>query len=116
VPFGQNGEQLKRILFYGTLAQISSIRVRREGADEFEQLTVQQAEFFQRTYGKVPQASLYVVDFTENDLMGHMLNTSMVIGPDGKPRVIQNLDIRLAVTAAGTWNIYTESITTNDRP
>lgn len=116
IPFGINGEQLKRIYFFGTLTQLNHVRVRREGADEYEQITVKEAEFFQRTYQKVPQAGLYVVDFTEHDLMGHMLNTAQILGPDGKPRPIQNLDVRLNVNAAGTWNIYTESITTNDRP
>lgn len=116
IPFGLNGEQLKRIYFFGTLSQLNHVRVRREGADEYEQISVKEAEFFQRTYQKVPQAGLYVVDFTEHDLMGHMLNTAQIMGADGKPRPIQNLDVRLNVNAAGTWNIYTESITTNDRP
>lgn len=116
LPMGLNGEQLKRIYLFGTLAQLNHVRVRREGADEFEQLSVAQNEFFQKTYGKTPQAGLYVVDFTEHDLMGQMLNTAQIIGPDGKPKVIQNLDVRINVNAAGTWNIYTESITTNDRP
>jgi hypothetical protein len=116
LPFGLNGEQIKRMYFFGTLAQLNHVRVRREGADEFEQLTVAQNEFFQRTYGKTPQAGLYVVDFTEHDLMGQMLNTAQIIGANGQPRPIQNLDVRINVNAAGTWNIYTESITTNDRP
>lgn len=116
IPSGLNGELLKRIYIFGTLASINHLRVRREGADEFEQITVAQNEFFQRTYGKTPQAGLYVLDFTEHDLMGHMLNTSSIVGPDGKPQVVQNLDVRLNVNAAGTFNIYTESITTNDRP
>jgi len=116
MPSGLNGEQLKRIYVFGTLANIAHMRVRREGADEFEQLSVAQNEFFQRTYGKTPQAGLYVVDFTEHNLMGHMLNTSQIIGPDGKPMPVQNLDVRLNVSAAGTFNIYTESITLNDRP
>lgn len=116
LPSGMNGELLKRIYVFGTLASINHMRVRREGADEFEQLTQAQNEFFQRTYGKTPQAGLYVVDFTEHDLMGHMLNTSSIVGPDGKPMTVQNLDVRLNVNAAGTFNIYTESITTNDRP
>lgn len=116
VPSGMNGELLKRMYIFGTLASINHVRVRREGADEFEQLTQAQNEFFQRTYGKTPQAGLYVVDFTEHNLMGHMLNTSTILGPDGKPVQISNLDIRLNVNAAGTFNIYTESVTTNDRP
>lgn len=116
LPSGMNGELLKRIYVFGTLASINHLRIRREGADEFEQLSQAQNEFFQRTYGKTPQAGLYVVDFTEHDLMGHMLNTSSIVGPDGKPVQVQNLDVRLNVNAAGTFNIYTESITTNDRP
>ena len=116
VPSGANGELLKRIYVFGTLSSINHLRISREGADEFEQLTQAQNEFFQRTYGKIPQSGLYVVDFTEHDLMGHMLNTSQIVGPDGKPLPVQNLDIRLNVNASGTFNIYTESITTNDRP
>lgn len=116
IPSGLNGEQLKRMYIFGTLASIESVRIRREGADEFEALTQVQNEFFQRTYGKVPQAGLFVVDFTEHNLQGHMLNTASIVGGDGKPVPIQNLDIRLRTTAAATFDIYTETITTNDRP
>ena len=116
IPSGMNGELLKRIYVFGTLALINFVRVRREGADEFDQLRQVQNEFFQRTYAKVPQAALFVVDFTEHQLQGHMLNTSNIVGPDGKPVSVQNLDIRLSVNGAGTFNIYTESITSNDRP
>ena len=116
IPYGMNGEQLKRLYVFGTLANIESIRVRREGADEYEALSQQQNEFFQKTYGKTPQAGLWVVDFTEHNLMGHLLNTAQIIGGDGKPQPIQNLDIRLKTTAAGTFDCYTESITLNDRP
>lgn len=115
IPFGMNGEQLKRLYVYGALASIESVRVRREGADEFEALSQVQNEFFQKTYGKVPQAGLWVVDFTEHNLMGHLLNTAM-IQSNGKMQAIQNLDIRLKTTAAGTFDVYTEAITTNDRP
>lgn len=116
LPYGANGELLKRLYIFGTLANIDFVRVRREGADEFEEITQAQNEFFQRTYGKTPQAGLFVVDFTEHNLQGHMLNTSSIVGPDGKPVKIENLDIRLKVNAAGTFNIYAETVTTNDRP
>lgn len=116
IPFGLNGELLKRMYVFGTLSLINNVRVRREGADEFEQLTQAQNEFFQRTYGKVPQAGMFVVDFTEHNLQSHMLNTGSIMGPGGKPIPIQNLDIRLSVNAAGTFNIYTESVTANGRP
>lgn len=118
IPFGMNGEQLKRLYVFGTLASIDSIRVRREGADEYEALSQAQNEFFQKTYGKVPQAGLWVVDFTEHNLMGHLLNTANIrTGPGAKDFApIQNLDIRLKTNAAGTFDAYTESITTSDRP
>jgi hypothetical protein len=116
IPSGMIGEQLKRLYVFGTLASINFVRIRREGADEFEALTVAQNEFFQKTYQKVPQAGLMVVDFTEHDLMGHMLNTARIMGPNGQPVTVQNLDIRLNTSAGGTFDIYTESITTNDRP
>lgn len=116
LPYGLNGEQVQRVYLFGTLAQLNHARVRREGADEFEQLSVAQNEYFQRTYGKTPQAGLYVVDFTEHNLMGHMLNTSQIMGPNGQPKPVENLDFRINVNAAGTWHIYTESITLNDRP
>lgn len=116
IPSGKNGELVKRIYIYGTLAQIDNVRVRREGADEFEALTVAQNEYFQKTYGKLPQAGLMVIDFTEHNLQGHMLNTSAIVGSDGKAREIQNLDIRMKTNAAGTFDIYVESVTTSDRP
>lgn len=116
IPSGANGEQLKRIHIFGDLAKIDSVRVRRDDSDEFEALTVAQNEFFQKTYGKVPQAGHMVIDFVPHNLQGHMLNTAMIMGADGKPQVVQNLDIRMTVNAAGTFDIYTESLTLNDRP
>jgi hypothetical protein len=116
IPSGQNGEQLKRILIFGTLALIDAVRIRRDDSDEFESLTVLQNEFNQKEYGKVPQAGLMVIDFLEHNLQGHMLNTAMVRGADGKLNPVQNLDIRMLVNAAGTFDIYTESLVLNDRP
>jgi hypothetical protein len=115
LPYGQNGEQVKRLFIFGTLANITSVRVRREGADEYEALTQVQNEYFQKTYGKTPQAGLFVVDFMEHNLAGHILNTAG-INQGGKFVPIQNLDIRLVTSAAGTFDIYSESITLNDRP
>lgn len=116
IPSGLNGEQLKRILIYGTTTLIDALRVRRDDSDEFESLTVAQNEWNQKEYGKVPQAGLMVVDFIENNIQSDMLNTAQIMGPGGKAMVVQNLDIRLLVNAAGTFDIYTESLTLNDRP
>lgn len=116
IPYGQNGEQLKRMMIFGTLALIDSVRVRRDESDEFESVSVLRNEFIQKTYGKVPQAGLMVVDFVAHNLQSHMLNTALILGGNGKPQPVQNLDIRLAVNGAGTFDIYTESLTLNDRP
>lgn len=115
IPSGQNGEQLKRMFIFGTLASINSLRVRRDDSDEFEDITVFQNEYDQKDYGKVPQAGLMVVDFMANNLASDALNTAMIRGPKGL-QPVQNLDIRLNVNAAGTFDIYTESLTLNDRP
>jgi len=116
IPSGVNGEQLKRILIYGNLALITGVRVRRDDSDEFESFSVAQNEFMQRDYEKVPQAGLMVVDFIMNDLQSDMLNTAQIMGPGNTPQVVQNLDIRMTTNAAGTFDIYTESLTLNDRP
>lgn len=116
IPSGLNGEQLKRIYIYGTLASITSLRVRRDDSEEFENITVAQNEYIQKDFGKLPQAGLMVVDFIVNDLQSDMLNTAQIMGPGNKPMVVQNLDIRLTTNAAATFDIYTESVTLNDRP
>lgn len=115
IPFGLNGEQLQRIYIFGPTANINFVRIRREGSDEFEDVRVGDNEFMQREFGRAPQAGLMVVDFIENNIMSDMLNTAVVIGGDGKARPVQNLDIRLNTNVGGTFDIYTESITSNDR-
>lgn len=115
VPYGQNGEQLQRIYIFGTLANIDFVRIRREGSDEYEDVRVADAEFIQREYGKQPQAGMLAVDFIENNIVSDALNTAVVIRGNGQAAPVQNLDIRMRTNAAGTFNIYTEAITTNDR-
>lgn len=116
VPFGMNGEQLKRIHIFGTLALIDYVRIRRDESDEFQELSVAQNEFFQKTYGKVPQAGHMVIDFIPHNLQGHMLNTAMLVGSDGKPKAVQNMEAILKVNGAGSFDVYIESLTLNDRP
>jgi hypothetical protein len=116
IPFGKNGEQLKRIHIFGTLALIDSVRIRRDDSEEFEEVSVLKNEFVQKTYGKVPQAGHMVIDFIVHNLQGHMLNTAQIMGADGKVVNVDNLDIRLKVNGAGTFDIYTETLTLNDKP
>lgn len=115
LPYGLKGEQVKRMYIFGTLASIEKVRVRREDSDEFDDVTVFQNEYMQKTYGKVPQAGLMVIDFIKNNLQNNMLNTALIMGADGKVKPVENLDIRLSVNAGGTFDIYTETLTTNDR-
>lgn len=116
IPSGQNGEQLKRLMIFGTKTLVDSIRVRRDDSDEFESITVLQNEYMQKEYGKVPQAGLIIVDFIQRNIASDMLNTAQILGANGKPMLVQNLDIRMVTNAAGTFDIYTESLTLNDRP
>lgn len=115
IPHGKIGEQVKRMFIYGTLALIDSIRIRRDDSDEFESITVAQNEWDQKEYGKVPQAGLMVVDFMPNNLVSDALNTAVIRGPSGLQEV-QNLDIRMLVNGAGTFDIYVESLSLNDKP
>jgi hypothetical protein len=112
-PFGKNGEQVERMYVFGTLANITSMRIRRDGQELFEEIRVADNEFMQRMFGKNPQAGLMVVDFLMNNITSDALNTALVIGGDGKARPVENLDIRLLTSAAGTFEIYTESIAPN---
>lgn len=114
IPFGVNGEQVKRMYIFGTLALIDFVRIRRDDSDEFESITVLQNEFDQKDYGRVPQAGLMVVDFMVNHLASDALNTALIRGPKGL-QPVQNLDIRMTVNGAGTFDIYVESLALNDR-
>lgn len=114
IPSGKLGEQVKRVLIFGTLALIDNVRVRRDDADEFESVTVLQNEFDQKEYGKIPQAGLMIVDFVKNNLISNALNTAVIQGPKGLQEV-QNLDVRMTVNGAGTFDIYIESIVLNNR-
>lgn len=116
IPFGISGEQLKRLMIFGTLANITSLRIRRDDSEEFETVSISRNEFMQKDRKLVPQAGLMVVDFITHGLMNHMLNTALIMGSDGKPRPVENLEILLTTSAGGTFDIYTESITTSDRP
>ena len=103
-------------MIFGTTTLVDSIRVRRDDSDEFESITVLQNEFMQKEYGKVPQAGMIVVDFIQRNIASDMLNTAQILGAGGKPMLVENLDIRMVTNAAGTFDIYTESLTLNDRP
>jgi hypothetical protein len=113
VPFGMNGYQLKRLILVHT--NLASVRVRRDGVDVYEDAPVALANQRLQDFGRVPQAGFHVVDFMPDTLMANALNTAMVLGLDGKPVPVSNLDIRLTTSAADTITIYSEAFSLNSQ-
>lgn len=115
VPYGKKGEQIKRMYIFGDLTKIDYMSVKREDTNEFQDVSVFQNEYMQKSYKKIPQAGLMVLDFVRNNLQNGMLNTAQILGADGKVTDIETIDIRVKTNAAVVLDIYTESITLNDR-
>lgn len=113
VPFGANGYQVKRIILKH--ANITSVRVRRDGVDIYEDPPVALANFRGQDFGRATQAGYYVVDFMPDTLLANAFNTANVIGPDNKASPVQNLDIRITTSAADTIGVYVESNSLNSQ-
>lgn len=113
IPFGMNGYQVKRIII--AHANLSSVRVRRDGVDVFEDLPVAVANKRLQDFGRIPQAGYHVMDFMPDALQSNAFNTANILGRDGKPVPVQNLDVRVTVSAADTLTIYTESYSLNSQ-
>lgn len=112
LPFGKNGYQIKRILLVG--ASIDFARVRRDGVEVFESLPAAVNNARQTDFGRVPQAGTYMVDFLPDSLQSNAFNTAFVRGANG-PVPVENLDIRVAVTAGTTITAYAESYSLNSQ-
>lgn len=113
VPFGDNGYQVKRIIIKH--ANLSSVRVRRDGVDVSEDPPVALAQIRETDFGRTPQAGYHIVDFMPDSLQSNAFNTAMVqTGPNTAVKV-QNLDIRVTTSAADTLTIYTESYSLNSQ-
>jgi hypothetical protein len=113
VPFGLNGSQVKRLIIKHT--NLASVRARRDGVDMYENLPVALANQRLQDFKRVPQAGYHVIDFLPDGLQSNAFNTAQILGSDGKPRPVQNLDIRVTTTAADTLTIYTESYALNNQ-
>jgi Viral coat protein P2 N-terminal domain len=113
VPFGRNGYQLKRVIIKH--AQLSSIRVRRDGVDIYEDLPVALANKRLQDFTRVPQAGYHVLDFMPDALQANAFNTAFVMGGDGKGIPVENLDIRVSTAAADILTVYTEAYALNDQ-
>lgn len=111
VPFGANGYLLKRLILKH--ANLSSIRIRRDGVDQFEDLPVAIGNQRNSDYGRTPQAGYFVLDLMPDTLQSNALSTGKVIDAKGQEALVQNLDIRLTTSAADTITYYTESYSSN---
>jgi Viral coat protein P2 N-terminal domain len=110
VPFGQQGQQVKRLIIKHT--NLESVRIRRDGVDVYESIPVAMANIRQQDFGRTPQSGYHVIDLMPDSLQSNALNTAQVLGPDG-PKLVTNLDVRVKTTAADTLTIYTESYSLN---
>lgn len=112
LPFGMNGYQVKRVMIKH--ANITSIRVRRDGVDFFEDLPLALMNQRLTDFGRVPQAGYFMMDFMPDTLQSNAFNTAQV-SVGGKPVPVANLDIRVTTSAADTLTVYTESYSLNSQ-
>jgi len=118
IPFGSQGYQVKRLIMKHS--NMTSVKLRRDGVDIYEDLPVALANFREQDFGRAPQAGFHVVDFLPDTLNSNALNTAFIqTGFDAKGNAqtapVQNLDARLTTSAADTVTIYTESFSVNSQ-
>lgn len=113
VPFGKTGAQLKRWLVRHV--NLTSVRIRRDGVDVYEDLPVAFANERLQDFGRTPSAGYHMVDLMPDSLQSNALNTAIVLGPDGRPATVQNLDTRVRVSAADTLTMYLETYALNSQ-
>lgn len=113
VPFGKNGYQVKRLIIKH--ANLSSVRVRRDGVDVYEDIPVSIANNRETDFGRTPQAGYHIVDFMPDALQSNAFNTAFVQTGPNQAMEVQNLDIRVTTSAADTLTIYTESYSLNSQ-
>ena len=111
VPFGANGYLLKRLIFRHT--NLSSVRIRRDGTDIYEDLPVAFANQRNQDFGRVPQAGYFVLDLMPDTLQSNAFSTGQLIDGKGQSSLVQNLDIRLQTSAADTITYYAEAYSSN---
>ncbi len=115
IPFGAQGYQCKRIIIKHV--NVTTVKIRRDGVDIYEDVPVALANFREQDFGRVPVAGSQIIDFMPDTLNSNALNTAFTAayGADGKPVAVPvaNLDARVATSAADTLSIYTESFSVN---
>jgi hypothetical protein len=113
VPFGKNGYQLKRLIIKH--ANLSSVRVRRDGSDIYDDIPVGLASLRLTDFKRSPQAGYHVVDFMPDSLQSNAFNTAMIRDSKGTPIPVENLDIKVTTSAADTLTIYAEAYSLNSQ-
>ena len=118
IPFGAQGYQVKRLILKHTA--LTSVKLRRDGVDLYEDLPVGLANFREQDFGRIPVAGYQVVDFMPDTLASNALNTAFVqtgFDAKGNPQTtpVQNLDARLTTSGADTVSIYTEAFALNSQ-
>lgn len=111
VPFGRQGQQVKRLIIKHT--NLASVRIRRDGSDVYEDIPVALANIRQQDFGRTPQAGYHVIDLMPDSLQSNALNTAQVLTSQGA-KLVENLDVRVKTSAADTLTIYTESYALNN--
>lgn len=116
IPFGSQGYQVKRLVTKHT--NLSSLKLRRDGVDIYEDVPVALANFREQDFGRVPVSGYHVVDFMPDTLASNALNTAFTTvqtaqGVGAVP--VQNLDARVTTSASDTLTIYTESFSLNSQ-
>lgn len=96
---------LKRVAMFPSANNITFINVKKNGYEILEDMSTANFEHFQKEYGKVPQADLYVYDPVVNDDMSQVVNLQ-----DAKSfRVFPTVDGAMSLV------MYTDVITTIDQ-
>lgn len=112
LPFGPQGFQVKRLIVKHTA--LTSLRVRRDGVEIYEDIPVALAQARQQDFGRVPVAGYHVIDFMPDTLQSNAFNTAMTVGANG-PVPVQNLDIRPTTSGADTLTVYVEGYALNSQ-
>ncbi len=113
LPFGRNGFQLKRLIIKG--ANLDYVDITRDGVKQYEKLPVALANRRLVDFGLVPQAGYHIVDMMPDALQSNALNTAMIQTGPNEVVPVSDLDVRIAVTAATTLTIYSESYSLNSQ-
>jgi hypothetical protein len=101
INVGSGGNSLiKRLVIFSTI--LTSVRIKRNSLDIFEEVDTALASWMQTDYGKHPQANMYVVDWLMD---GNQSDTQPTRNADG---TLANYQWLLTASGAGTFQVYAD--------